>query len=383
MLTFIKLKSCLQSLNSFSLNSHPSPLIIHIKSIPFSLGQLDFNIQFLWVPSHVGIRGNEYADSLAKSSSNFISPSFSPIPWSDFTPLLRHHIFNLWSAYWHNLPANFASKYKSIVPNIINNIWFKNVLLPRAFIVQFNRLRIGRISELIEVMDNFGDNFDDGDVDPAAEFLAREQTQLAGLEDDLNTPNVPIGVTQTLSNGSGSSFEIIDSAENQLTNPVIENGLTNGFTVTNSDDEKKLVSPKKVYTSSPIIAPKIEREEPEKIKKWREEQKARLEEKDADEEKKKEELRLVAKSELEEWYKIHKEQIAKTKDVNRESAINAEKQFVAESDEIEPGTEWDRISKLCDFNPKSSRASKDVTRMRSIILQLKQTPLKKPVSPAK
>ncbi|KAL4150005.1 hypothetical protein QTP88_003854 [Uroleucon formosanum] len=97
---------------------------------------------FLWVPSHVGIRGNEYADSLAKSSSNFISPSFSPIPWSDFTPLLRHHIFNLWSAYWHNLPANFASKYKSIVPNIINNIWFKNVLLPRAFIVQFNRLRI-------------------------------------------------------------------------------------------------------------------------------------------------------------------------------------------------------------------------------------------------
>ncbi|XP_022170903.1 clathrin light chain isoform X4 [Myzus persicae] len=196
-------------------------------------------------------------------------------------------------------------------------------------------------------MDNFGDNFDDGDVDPAAEFLAREQTQLAGLEDDLNTPNVPIGVTQTLSN------------------------------------VKKLVSPKKVYTSSPINAPKIEREEPEKIKKWREEQKTRLEEKDADEEKKKEELRLVAKSELEEWYKIHKEQIAKTKDVNRESAINAEKQFVAESDEIEPGTEWDRISKLCDFNPKSSRASKDVTRMRSIILQLKQTPLKKPVSPAK
>lgn len=38
---------------------------------------------------------------------------------------------------------------------------------------------------------------------------------------------------------------------------------------------------------------------------------------DADEEKKKEELRLVARKELEEWYKIHKEQIAKTKNVNR------------------------------------------------------------------
>lgn len=53
---------------------------------------------------------------------------------------------------------------------------------------------------------------------------------------------------------------------------------------------------------------------------------------------------------------------------------NAEKQFVAESDEIEPGTEWERIAKLCDFNPKSSKTSKDVSRMRSIILQLKQTP---------
>ncbi|KAL4154598.1 hypothetical protein QTP88_000455 [Uroleucon formosanum] len=103
--------SCLQPLNSFSLNSHPSPLIIRIKSILFSLGQLDFNMQFLWVPSHVGFRGNEYANSLAKSSSNFISPSLSPIPWSDFTPLLRHHIFNLWSAYWrHYLLPSHAYK---------------------------------------------------------------------------------------------------------------------------------------------------------------------------------------------------------------------------------------------------------------------------------
>lgn len=37
-------------------------------------------------------------------------------------------------------------------------------------------------------MDGFGDNFDQADVDPAAEFLAREKDQLAGLEDDI-TPN--------------------------------------------------------------------------------------------------------------------------------------------------------------------------------------------------
>lgn len=34
-------------------------------------------------------------------------------------------------------------------------------------------------------MDGFGDNFDQTDVDPAAEFLAREKDQLAGLVDDV------------------------------------------------------------------------------------------------------------------------------------------------------------------------------------------------------
>lgn len=34
-------------------------------------------------------------------------------------------------------------------------------------------------------MDAFADNFDQAEVDPAAEFLAREKDQLAGLEDEL------------------------------------------------------------------------------------------------------------------------------------------------------------------------------------------------------
>lgn len=36
-------------------------------------------------------------------------------------------------------------------------------------------------------MDGFGDNFDQSEVDPAAEFLAREKDQLAGLEDDVES----------------------------------------------------------------------------------------------------------------------------------------------------------------------------------------------------
>ncbi|XP_060831040.1 clathrin light chain isoform X2 [Bombus pascuorum] len=197
----------------------------------------------------------------------------------------------------------------------------------------------------------FGDNFvNEQEVDPVAEFVAREQDQLAGLENEI--PPVAMSAPTMASNidvGPGGdaegSFEIIDAigqpSEIQAP-PVIE------------------TAPK----------PPPVKEEPEKIRKWREEQKTRLEEKDAEEEKKKEEWKEAARKELEEWYKHHAEAISKTKTTNR----NAEKQFVAEADEVEPGTEWERIAKLCDFNPKSSRTSKDVSRMRSIILQLKQTP---------
>ncbi|GLH05508.1 Clathrin light chain [Gryllus bimaculatus] len=229
-------------------------------------------------------------------------------------------------------------------------------------------------------MDGFGDNFDQPEVDPAAEFLAREQDQLAGLEDELN-PIAPAAVTAGSEDGSfvpqatappqvDGSFEMIDNFGQQEGFETVGMGSDGGT----PEDRGSGEADNEYSSPSPAPVKPVIREEPEKIKKWREEQKKRLEEKDANEEKRKEELREGAKRELEEWYKHHEEQIAKTKAANREAAKNAEKQFVAETDEIEPGTEWERIAKLCDFNPKSSKTSKDVSRMRSIILQLKQTP---------
>lgn len=113
------------------------------------------------------------------------------------------------------------------------------------------------------------------------------------------------------------------------------------------------------------------RPEAEKIRIWREEQTKRLEKKDESEEKAKEEWRGKAKKELDDWYKHHAEQLEKTRENNRA----AEEAFIKDRDEKVPGQAWEKITRLCEFNPKNSKNTKDVSRLRSILLQLKQTPL--------
>ncbi|KAJ8727205.1 hypothetical protein PYW08_015602 [Mythimna loreyi] len=190
-------------------------------------------------------------------------------------------------------------------------------------------------------MDDFGDNFVQPEVDPAAEFLAREQNQLAGLEDELETSAPP---------------PVVATSGGLLMNEFVEVLNASKYDPDLLDDEPVQTS---VFTQ--------EREEPEKIKAWREEQKQRLEEKDAEEENKKEEMLKIAKKELEDWYKTHEEQIAKTKAANR----NAEKALARGSEgTVEDGNEWERVAELCDFGPRRGR---DVARLRSIVLQLKQS----------
>ncbi|XP_018572659.1 clathrin light chain isoform X2 [Anoplophora glabripennis] len=225
-------------------------------------------------------------------------------------------------------------------------------------------------------MSGFGDNFDQPEVDPAAEFLAREQDELAGLEDEVK----PAAITVPVINGddqvnSVGSFELIDGIDQDgPKEPSFNVNEVNDFLFdAESYDALPALQTDDFRGASPSPPPQRQedRVEPEKIRKWREEQVKRLEEKDREEEKKKLELREIAKKELEDWYKNHEETIAKTKAANR----NAEKQFVAEDNDLEPGTEWERIAKLCDFNPKAKQGSKDVSRMRSIILQMKQNPV--------
>ncbi|XP_043920239.1 clathrin light chain A-like isoform X1 [Protopterus annectens] len=122
---------------------------------------------------------------------------------------------------------------------------------------------------------------------------------------------------------------------------------------------------------------------------------------DANSKKQEVEWKEKAKKELDEWYSRQNEQLEKIKANNRvadeafykqpfadvigyvtnithpcyrlEQA--AEEAFISDAEESLPGSEWERVARLCDFNPKSSKQAKDVSRMRSVLISLKQAPL--------
>ncbi|KAL4107234.1 hypothetical protein QTP88_017617 [Uroleucon formosanum] len=88
-----KVAPCYVPSSSEALHHSISPasnsLTNHIIFMPIIL------IEFLWVPGHSGIKENEIADSIAKSTFSFCCPSPTLIPWTDFCPLLKSHIYNL------------------------------------------------------------------------------------------------------------------------------------------------------------------------------------------------------------------------------------------------------------------------------------------------
>lgn len=92
-----------------------------------------------------------------------------------------------------------------------------------------------------------------------------------------------------------------------------------------------------------------------------------LETKDLQEKERDKELEVAAKLELEEWYVKYHEKIASIKAENRK---RAELETAQEEDAGE-SLEWDKVVDLCGF--KSPKSQKDTSRMRSILLKLKES----------
>jgi len=203
------------------------------------------------------------------------------------------------------------------------------------------------------------DAFASAEVDPAAEFLAQEQADLGGLGEDIGitSPQETEENIAVVEQSSGdSNFDFLADAE-----------------PTNVDFEDNPIQSAGVDQMSNGFSNMSVKIDPESIRQWKIEQEARLVEKDRNEEKNLQELKAQAQKELDDWYKHYNAEMEKTRETNR-AAQETLVSEVSQMNDIEPGTEWDRVAKQCDFNSKTARNTKDVSRMRGILLQLKQNP---------
>ena len=99
------------------------------------------SVCFCWIPSHVGIKGNEFADAEAKAASMETNVSLPDLPHSDLYRSIRHFVRQKWQDRWASPLLANNKKYKSIRPD--TSFWPSVFHPDRRTEVVLGRLRIG------------------------------------------------------------------------------------------------------------------------------------------------------------------------------------------------------------------------------------------------
>ncbi|GFT84066.1 RNase H domain-containing protein [Trichonephila clavipes] len=123
--------SVLEVLENYNDRCHP--VVCNILDITSRLYSKGFDIAFGWLPSHVGIIGNEQVDSAARSAMTYLPLA---VPLSDMKHVILHHILTTWQESWSQQLDNKLHFVKPVV-----RAWL--VIPMRRTDIKLTRLRIG------------------------------------------------------------------------------------------------------------------------------------------------------------------------------------------------------------------------------------------------
>ena len=127
--------SCLLTIRSF----YPShPLVREISHRLTVLARTGKEITLCWIPSHVGINGNELADAAAKRAAQRPCTRRLPLPARDFYPAISSLVRKNWQEAWEQ---SRGSKLFALKPKI--SPWRSSLRKSRREEVILCRLRIG------------------------------------------------------------------------------------------------------------------------------------------------------------------------------------------------------------------------------------------------
>ena len=136
--TFIIFSNSLSVL-LFSINKRfENPLTFKLLSRLDSMSNCK-EIKICWIPSHIGVRGNEKIDLAAKSALD-LTPDKFRIPYADLKPKINKFLHTKWQQYWND---NIHNKLFQIQPTL--GEWRRALRKSRREQIIISQLCIGHI----------------------------------------------------------------------------------------------------------------------------------------------------------------------------------------------------------------------------------------------
>ena len=127
--------SALKKYNSFH------PLVQKVQEWLYHLHMKFKTVHFCWVPSHVGVLGNEEVDAEAKEAAMLPSINIKTVPPQDLKCSIRTYIMEKWQRRWSSPSLLNNKKYKKIRENVY--FWPSSFHSNRRYEKVLSRLRIG------------------------------------------------------------------------------------------------------------------------------------------------------------------------------------------------------------------------------------------------
>ena len=191
--------------------------------------------------------------------------------------------------------------------------------------------------------------------------------------DDDDPFNAPVESTENDSGGGDAGFGDDDDLFNAEPSPV--------DATANDDDDDDLFNAPMGGDAASAAAAAEPADEPQESAQlvFNRQFRAIVQERDAEESAKRQERVEAAESEMDQWRATRAERREKTVASNRD----AEQELVeSQKQEKESLSSWAQVVKIIDTQANSEEGKTDAARMRSVLIQLKNTPLKPPISAA-
>lgn len=135
--------SALQALNGVRIDAAVNPYVLDIKRKVLLLDSTPGRpqVEFFWVPAHVGILGNELADAKAKQAASAAPTGDYLLPFTDLYPIHKETAIMATRDTITNPEFPTGRRFFEFIYRPRAKPWFHGLRLDRSFIVTVNRIR--------------------------------------------------------------------------------------------------------------------------------------------------------------------------------------------------------------------------------------------------